>query len=155
MLTIIRDYFRAKCPDFVEPGNFVFGADEKTLKERIGTFGDFYMFVDYGAFVSSVDSSNRITDTFELAVTIAMPVGANHPTPDQVEGYQIGSFEKIARLRAGMLKEQRETPWLRHLDDGHQILPFIAPDLCLSVGSTLSFRLKGYDLLDVKKQPPK
>lgn len=41
MLTFIRDYFRAKCPEFVKSENFVFGADEKTLKERIGSFGDF------------------------------------------------------------------------------------------------------------------
>lgn len=150
MLTFIRDYFRAKCPEFVRSENFVFGADEKTLKERIGSFGDYYMFVDYGAFASSRDNGNRITDTFELAVTIAMPIGANQPSPEQVEGYQIESFDKIARLRAMMLQEQRESPWLKHLDDGHQILPFIAPDLCLSVGCTLSFRLKGYDLLNVK-----
>lgn len=150
MLTTIRDYFKTKCPDFVDPGNFVFGADEKTLKERIGSFGDYYMFVDYGAFDSSRDNGNRIIDTFGLAVTIAMPIGANHPTPQEVEGYQIESFARIARLRAMMLKEQRESPWLRHLDDSHQILPFVAPDLCLSVGSTLAFNLKGFDILYVK-----
>lgn len=150
MLTAIRDYFKAKCPEFVKPENFVFGADEKTLKERIGSFGDYYLFVDYGAFDSSRDNNNRIADTFELAVTIAIPIGANRPSPEQVEGYQIESFDRIVRLRAMMLQEQRESPWLKHLDDGHQILPFIAPDLCLSVGSTLSFRLKGFDLLNVK-----
>lgn len=81
MLTTIRDYFKAKCLAFVSPENFVFGADEKTLKERIGTFGDYYLFLDYGAFGSGRDGNNRITDTFELAVTIAMPIGANHPSP--------------------------------------------------------------------------
>ena len=43
-----------------------------------------------------------------------------------------------------------ETPWLKYLDDDHQILSFVAPDLCLSVGSTLAFRLKGFDLLGAK-----
>ncbi|WP_297627038.1 hypothetical protein [uncultured Rikenella sp.] len=150
MLTTIRDYFKAKCPAFVSPENFVFGADEKTLKERIGTFGDYYLFLDYGAFGSGRDGNNRIKDTFELAVTIAMPIGANHPSPAEVEGYQLESFSRIAELRKAMLTEQRETPWLKYLDDDHQILPFVAPDLCLSVGSTLSFRLKGFDLLGVK-----
>lgn len=149
MLTIIRDYFKAKCPTFVDPANFVFGADEKTLKERIGTFGDYYMFLDYGAFGSGRDNNNRIVDTFELAVTIAMPIGANHPSPAEVEGYQLESFARIAALRKTMLKEQHEMPWLKYLDD-HQILPFVAPDLCLSVGSTLAFRLKGFDLLGAK-----
>lgn len=150
MLKIIRDYFWAKCPAFVSPENFVFGADEKTLKERISTFGDYYLFLDYGVFGSGRDGNNRITDTFELAVTIAMPIGTNHPSPTEVEGYQLECFSRIAALRKTMLTEQRETPWLKYLDDDHQILPFIAPDLCLSVGSTLSFRLHGYDLLRAK-----
>lgn len=150
MLRTIRDYFKSKCSTFVNPGNFVFGADEKTLKVQIGTFGDYYMFLDYGAFGSGLDDSNRLNDNFELAVTIAMPIGANHPSPEEVEEYQLECFSRVASLRKLMLTEQRETPWLKFLDDDHQILPFIAPNLCLSVGSTLSFRIKGYDLLAVK-----
>lgn len=150
MLATIRAYFKAKHPEFVDQDNFIFGADESTLKSRIEALQSYYMFVDYGAFDSTVDSNNRIVDTFELAVTIAMPVGANSPTPAKIEEYQIVSFQKIAELRAVMLKEQRENPWLKHLDSSHQILPFFAPDLSRSIGNTLAFKMQGYDLLNAK-----
>lgn len=150
MLKYVREYFMAKQAQDSELVGFVFGADEQSLKEMIGKFASYYMFVDYGAFDSSLDSENRRRDTFEVAVTIAMPIGARMSPPAEVENFQIVCFEKIAQLRKDLLLEQKEIPWLKHIDDSHQILPFIAPNICRSVGSTLSFSISGYDLLNTK-----
>ena len=55
ILRDIRDYFKKKVED--SQGKipyFVFGIDEKALRESVGTFDNIFMFVDYGQIESSI-----------------------------------------------------------------------------------------------------
>lgn len=150
MIQKLYDYFQTKQLSMPSVTGFVFGSDEQSLREQISRFSSYYMFVDYGSFSSDVDRNNRIVDTLECAVTIAKPLGTNVVSYDDILRVQIETFEMMASLRAEMLRGQRESVLLQNLSPKHQILPFVAPDICRSIGSTLSFRLEGVDLLFAK-----
>lgn len=150
MIQKLYDYFQVKQLAMPAVTGFVFGSDEQSLREQISRFSSYYMFVDYGSFSSDVDRSNRIVDTLECAVTIAKPLGTNTVSYDDILRVQIEAFDMMASLRADMLSGQRECALLKNLSLKHQILPFVAPDICRSIGSTLSFRLEGADLLFAK-----
>ena len=154
MLSAILDYFRALQGEIPEIKYFVFSNDEKALRDTVGGFDDFYMFVDYGEFGSRVDGTNRIHDELDVAVTIAQPIGVRSLSPREVADYQIRSFDLCTRIRERMWSGQRERPWLEHLSADHSIAPFVAPDISRSVGHTLMFRVQGPDLLNMKKRLP-
>ena len=154
MLREVRSYFRTLQEEFPEIKYFAFGVDEQTLRERVSTFDDYYMFVDYGEFDSNRDDKNRLIDSWQLAVTVAQPLASRTLLPDEVDEYHLQSFEITARIRARMLEQQHSHPWLQYLSDNHGIAPFIAPEICRSVGHSILFQLKGLDLLSVKKRMP-
>lgn len=154
MLRSIRDYFRALQGETPEIKYFIFSNDEQTLRDTVGGFDDFYLFVDYGEFGSTLDRANRITDRLDVAVTIAQPLGARNLSPEEMAEYQFLSFDLCARIRQRMWAGQREHPWLQYLSPEHGIEPFVAPEISRSVGHTLMFSVQGPDLLDVKKRLP-
>lgn len=150
MILDIKNYFEAQLEAFPEVTHFVCGCDEQALREAVTKFSSYYMFVDFGSFESLVDGNNRINDTFEVGVTIAMPIGVRLVNMDDILEYQQFCFDIVAKLRKQMLDEQREVPFISYLSAKHQILPFAAPDIARSVGSTLAFRIEGKDILGVK-----
>lgn len=150
ILREIKEYFEAKQQAIPEVKHFVFGVDEKALRELVAQFSGLYMFVDYGQLSSTTDKENRVSDKMECAVTIAKPLGANQIPPDDVNVIAFTCFEFVAELRRRMYRDFRECPWMKYLSPSHEILPFVAPDIARSVGSTLTFRVEGYDLLGLK-----
>lgn len=150
MIEKIKDYFEQKQQTIPNVAHYVFGSDEQSLREQVAKLGSYYMFVDYGGFSSDVDKNNRIADSFECAVTIAMPVGASIVSYDDILTYQIATFNMISELRKAMLADQRGVAVLQYLSPKHQISPFVAPDMCRSIGHTLYFKLEGLDMLGAK-----
>ena len=152
ILRDIRDYFKKKVED--SQGKipyFVFGIDEKALRESVGTFDNIFMFVDYGQIESSIDKMNRIYQKFELAVTIAKPVGANPLDNDALNEVSFECYELAVAMAKDMYTAQRERPWMKNLSDSFSIMPFVAPDIARSIGCTLSFKVEGYDMLGFEK----
>ena len=154
MLREICKYFRCLQEEMPQIPYFVFSNDEQTLRDSVGGFNDYYMFVDYGEFNSLVDGKNRIFNALEISVTIAQPLGARNVTLEETAEYQFESFDLCARIRERMWTDQREHPWLQHLSDDHRIVQFVAPDICRSIGHSLLFKVEGPDLLDIKKRLP-
>lgn len=150
MIQQICDYFETKQHSLPKVKHFVFGSDEQALREEVAKFSDYYMFVDYGAFGSNEDSNNRLNDTFECAMTIAMPIGIRVVNYKQILDYQIECFDMVSQIRKDMLFEKKINPLNLCLSSGHQILPFVAPDICRSIGFTFVFRFDGKDILNAK-----
>lgn len=152
---ILRDlcnYFKAKQEQIPDVQDFIFGVDESALRDYVARFAGYYMFVDYGSFSSTTDSNNRINDRIECAVTIAHPIGANPMGIDELNEVAFRCFELVSDLRRAMVREKIECPWLRYLSLNHEILPFVAPDISRSIGSTLTFNIEGKDILGVKER---
>lgn len=154
MIREIRDYFRSLQESMPEIKHFIFSTDEQALREAVGGFDDFYMFVDYGEFGSRTDGQNRIRDGMDVAVTIALPIGVRKPTPDEVSDILLQAFDLCASVRKTALNQQREHPWLKRLSEEHSMMPFSAPTIQRSVGWTLAFKVEGYDILNVKNRLP-
>ena len=150
MIREIKQYFKSKQETMPEVTGFVFGTEEQALREAVSKFDGYYMFVDRGVFDSDRDNNNNLKDSLVCGVTIARPVGAQIVSFEEIAEIDIESFELISRLRAEMLDDQRCIPWLKCLSDNHSIMPFVAPDICRSIGNTLSFVIEGYDLLEAK-----
>lgn len=146
----ICDYFERLNNELHIARHFVFGGDEKSVREQIGAFSSHYMFVDFGGIDSTNDTANRMEDSFELAVTIAHPFAANPATARDIVVMQSRLLEEIQRVRRQMLADQRCIPWLKFLSTSHSTNIFVAPDLKRSIGWTLSFNLDGYDIFGVK-----
>lgn len=152
MITLldIRDYFRKVNEELRLAPNFIFTGDEQGLRSVVETYGDDYMFVDYGEISSHEDGQNRLLDTMNIAVVLAHPFGANSVTPDHITGKASDLLLRIKSLHRRMYADQHCVPWLRYVSASTQTTPFAAPDIKRSIGWVLEFEITGYDLFDVR-----
>ena len=60
-----------EAPVHPEVCGFVFGPNFYSVKTCVSQLTGYYLFVDYGDIKTETDKSNRIADTFQVAVTIA------------------------------------------------------------------------------------
>ena len=130
--------------------HYVFGADMDTVKRRVDSIPDSYLFVDFGEINSDRDYHNSIEDSLQMAVTIANKVS---DSTDIVERAIISdvTLSLTSLLRAHIYADSKKdnTPWLRELSFSHTIVPFISPELN-SVGWSVIFTSEAADLLNLK-----
>lgn len=151
MILEIKQYFddlrQRVTPDIK---HYVCGCDEKALRETVAKFDGPYLFVDFGAFSTTTDRDGRLNDTFEIGVTVAVPLGSRLVSNDEILAEMDQCFNAVAKVRSAMIKGGRKHPLMKRLSDTHDILPFTAPDIARSIGSTFSFHLRSLDMLDAK-----
>lgn len=149
-LLILKNYFKNINTVLEISEHFIFGNDEKSLREQISSFTGMYTFVDFGEVDSSIDKYNCIGDTFSMAITVAFPFGANIVSSDDILLKQDEALTVINRLKKQMRDDQRSIAWLKYLSASNRTIPFVAPDLARSIGWTLTFNLEGADLFGIK-----
>lgn len=136
-------------PIFPEIEGFVFGPNFDAVKSCISQLIGYYLFIDYGDIKTETDKSNRITDTFQVAVTIAGKT--TEFTGDLVDQTLISAntLDMVIRMRNLMIQEQRERYSFKNISDKHSITPFISPEF-ESIGWTLMFDQQAFDLFNAK-----
>ncbi len=138
--------FKERVENLPEPildiKHYVFGLNEQNVKKQIDSFGDYYLFVDYGAIQVDKDERQVHTDTFLLAVTVAKPF--NEDSSDYADEILMGdkSLEYLRQIQKQMEKDQQCSPFLKYIEFPAEATPFIAKDLANSIGWTLSFQTK-------------
>lgn len=142
---------RPEGPLVPEIGNYVFGPNFDAVSTRINNLNGFYLFVDYGEIECGTDSSNRMTDSARLAITVAYKL--KEFSGDLMEQLLISdrSLAYIITIRNRMINEQRERYWLKDVSRNHTLTPFVARELS-SIGWTMLFNREAFDTFGVKRK---
>ena len=133
-----------------EIGNYVFGPNFEAVCSRINNLNGFYLFVDYGEIECGTDSSNRMTGSARLAITVAYKL--KEFSGDLMEQLLISDrcLAYITTIRNRMINEQRERYWLKDVSRNHTLTPFVARELS-SIGWTMLFNREAFDTFGVKR----
>lgn len=122
--------------------NYVFGVDEARVRKRIGGFTGYYLMVDYGEVQGILDSNNVSTDSFFIAVTVAIPF--RDEDMDDAEEILITqqAYTYLMAIKAQMRKDDRES-LTKHMKIAADADPFHAPKINNSIGWTLTLQRTG------------
>ena len=117
--------------------DFVFGIDEKSIKDRIEKITGTYLFVDYGNIASLADDLKRRTDEILIAITVATPLHTN--SLDMVEQILLAdqALDHLMSIMAIMRQDSRCSPFVKQLTFPVEITPFLARELSDSAGWTM------------------
>lgn len=131
--------------------NYVFGPNFDAVCSRINNMTGYYLFVDYGEIECATDSSNRLTDSARLAITVAYRL--KEFSGDLME--QLIASDQcllyLATIRNRMIADQRERYWLKDVSRNHTLTPFVARELS-STGWTMLFNREAYDTFGAKRR---
>ena len=138
-------------PLLSEIGNYVFRPNFDAVSSRINNLNGFYLFVDYGEIECGTDSSNRMTDSARLAITVAYKL--KEFSGDLMEQLLVSDrcLAYITTIRNCMINEQRQRYWLKDVSRNHTLTPFIARELS-SIGWTMLFNREAFDTFGVKRK---
>lgn len=120
--------------------HYVFGIDQSSVTSRIASFSGYYLFIDYGSEILTLDKIGSTNKSLSIAATIACPI-ASLSSLDQAE---MMLMSDNARTMINYIYNQilvdciKDYYWLRNIGK-LEIAPFIAPELSTSYGYTLSF----------------
>ena len=130
-------------PDITD---YIFGVNEDSVKKRIASVRNIYLFVDYGNITSVTDNRDVKRDEFNLAITIAKPTATS--SFDQAEELLISDklLQMVCSIRRDM-REDRENAYVKRLVFPNEISPFFARELSNSYGWTLMFKMNGIDMI--------
>ena len=126
--------------------DLVFGIDETAVKQKISQVSGCYLFVDYSNITSSVDRFDVKTDSFHVAVTVAMP----HPSDEDqfsnmlLQDECLGYISAIRKCIRHDIDTENHIKWCAFPTT---ISPFVAKDLSNSFGWTMEFDIKGFDII--------
>ena len=133
--------------------NYVFGANLEAIGHRVNniTSGSDYLFVDFGEVDCGVDSSNRMTDSARLAITVAYRLkNFSIDLMEQMLAFS-HSLDSLVGIRNTMISEQRCHPWLKNVSNSHTFVPFVSEKFS-SIGWTLLSNREGYDSFGAKNR---
>ncbi|MFH0757331.1 MAG: hypothetical protein V2B15_08600 [Bacteroidota bacterium] len=144
--------FKAKIENLAEksliPGiqDYIFGVDRELVIKRVQDLDGYYLFIDYGNMASERDEYKVKKETLLIAVTVAIP--RNPDSMNHIEAVLMAdqALDYIRQIRARMLADQRDSPFIQHLTFPNEITPFFARELENSTGFTLLFSKELVDM---------
>lgn len=125
--------------------HFIFGIDSEAVQKKISSVRGMYLFVDYAAITSSINSVDVKNDSFHIALTVACPLPENS---DQVTELisQDKSLAALSAIRRSM-RDDFEREAIFWCQFPSTIQPFSAPALAHSIGWTMEFDVSGIDIV--------
>ena len=126
--------------------DFLLAASDDSVKKRIQTFKDTYLFVDYGEISSHQTNLKVQEDEFRLGITVARPLSVNSYTLAEEIILNDQLLDLTLKIRRYM-KEDRSDPFIRRLTFPQELQPFYAPELLNSFGWTMVFSMKCVDMI--------
>lgn len=123
--------------------HYVFGADEASVKQRVSTFSDTYLFVDYGGGGMATDKLGRVTKSIQIACTVAVPNASGIFNQAEILLIQDNAKRITEYIDLLIRRDVTRIEWLKNYADASAV-PFISPTLSQSMGWTLSFTVNCY-----------
>ena len=122
------------------------------VKRRIDSLTGSFLFVDFGEFHSDRTPRNSITDTQQMAATVAMKLSDAADLPEVAIATD-RTLALTARLRRMLIEDASDDrfAWMEEISQQHDITPFVAPEFN-SIGWTLTFTVTAADLFGVKER---
>lgn len=151
----LMDTLQALPDESIVPGinQYVFGPNFDAVSARVNNIptGEYYLFVDYGEIECDTDRSNRMTDSAQLAITVACKL--KEFSGDLIEQLIVSdqSLYYLIEIRNQIIRKEREQYWLKNISKNHTLTPFMAKELS-STGWTLLFNRESYDTFGAKKR---
>ena len=106
-----------------------------------------YIFVDYGAATSYIDSMDVKTDKMHIGLTCAVPTPEDSDQPSQVI-FQDETLSVLKTIRDAMRSDSYDDPSLEWLPmEASSVSPFLAKALAGSTGWMLEWNAKFTDKL--------
>ena len=133
----------------VIPGitSFIIGPDEESVRQRITAAAGMYIFVDYGAATSYIDSMDVKTDKMHIGITCAVPTAEDSDQPSLVL-FQDETLSVLKTIRDAMRSDSYDDPSLEWLPmEASSVSPFLAKALAGSTGWMLEWNAKFTDKL--------
>ncbi len=126
---------------------FIFGPDEDSVRERISAVKGPYLFVDYSAATSYIDSVDVKTDKMHLGVTVAVPTAEDTDQPS-LALLQDETLRIICAIRRQLRADSYDDPSLEWLPmEASTLTPFLAKGLANSTGWALELNSQMTDAL--------
>ncbi|MGM9763355.1 MAG: hypothetical protein ACI3ZQ_04985 [Candidatus Cryptobacteroides sp.] len=125
--------------------HYIFGIDSEAVQKKISNVRGMYLFVDYAAITSSINSVDVKDDSFHIAMTVACPLPENSDQMTEMIA-QDKSLAALSAIRRSMRDdfELNAVFWCRFPS---VIQPFSAPALAHSIGWTMEFDVGGIDIV--------
>ncbi len=121
---------------------FIFGPDEESVRDRISSAPGLYLFIDYTAATSYIDSMDVKTDKMHIGITCAVPTpeDTDHPSLPLHQDKTLGSLKTI---RDAMRADSAEDPAIEWLPmEASTVTPFMAKAMANSTGWLLEWNAK-------------
>lgn len=127
--------------------SFIIGPDEESVRERISSATGMYIFIDYGAATSYIDTMDVKTDKMHIGITCAIPTPEDTDQPSLVL-FQDETLAVIKTIRDAMRADSYSDPSLEWLPmEASSVSPFMAKALAGSTGWMLEWNAKFIDRL--------
>lgn len=127
--------------------SFIIGPDEESVRERISAARGMYVFIDYGAATSYIDSMDVKTDKMHIGITCAITTPEDTDQPSLVL-FQDQTLSVIKTMRDAMRADSYNDPSIEWLPmEASSVSPFMAKALAGSTGWMLEWNAKFTDLL--------
>ena len=127
--------------------SFIIGPDEEAVRQRIAAATGLYIFIDYGAATSYIDSYDVKTDKMHIGITCAIPTPEDTDQPSLVL-FQDETLSVVKTIRDAMRADSYDTPSLEWLPmEASSVTPFLAKALAGSTGWMLEWNAKFTDVL--------
>lgn len=127
--------------------SFIIGPDEEAVRQRIAAATGMYIFVDYGAATSYIDSMDVKTDKMHISITCAIPTPEDTDQPSLIL-FQDETLSVLKTIRDAMRADSYDNPSLEWLPmEASTVTPFLAKALAGSTGWMLEWNAKFTDKL--------
>lgn len=126
---------------------FIFGPDEESVRERISSANGLYLFIDYTAATSYINSMDVKTDKMHIGITCAVPTPEDTDQPSLML-LQDKTLSVLKTIRNAMRADSYDDPSLEWLPmEASTITPFMAKAMANSTGWMLEFNAQFTDKL--------
>lgn len=126
--------------------DYVFSVSDAAIKTKIETLRDCFLFVDYGAILSTTNQLNVKDDIMDMAITIARTNNGTGIDPIEELVKVDKMLNLIKRIRNDM-RNDSEDSFVKMIQFPADIVPYFSAELYNSYGWTLIFKIKGVNFI--------
>jgi hypothetical protein len=146
----LKSDITALAPHSLVPGitDFVFGSDMTSVIKRIEQISGIYLFVDYGNIYDYLlEPMKSETGEFVIAITVARKIQPDDI--DAIEQLLLGDITlgMLTQIKDLARQDSNQNIFLKYLTFPNDFSPWFARDLFNSTGWTMTFKVKGAQLV--------
>lgn len=126
--------------------DYVFSVSDVAIKKKIETIRDFFLFVDYGAVLSTINHINVKDDVMDMAITIARTNNGTGIDPIE-ELVKVDQMLNLIKQIRDDMRNDTDDSFVKMIQFPADIVPYFSAELYNSYGWTLIFKIKGVNFI--------